>query len=169
MVSWGELFSTFLARKIMGAKHSFRSPNGGGVPSFMPSLHMAKGLPFCLPESPFLPSIVANFQTIRAKQGKNKFLFDVLLCFLGIFGDNKGRNLNIFLKSRREGGVLRWSAACLLACPLGYDCRLFGASGPSRVLAVILWSCVPSFCPLSRFVFGVLSLNMVLFRVFRGF
>ena len=46
---------------------------------------------------------------------------------------------------------------------------LFGVSGPAKRLALVLWSCVPSFCPLSRFVFGALSLNMVLFRVFRGF
>ena len=36
-------------------------------------------------------------------------------------------------------------------------------------MALVLWSCVSSFCPLSRLVFGVLSLNMVLFRVFRAF
>ena len=47
--------------------------------------------------------------------------------------------------------------------------RLFGASGPAKRLALVLLSCVPSFCPLSRFVFGVLSLNVALFRVFRGF
>lgn len=29
MFSWGELFSTFMARKIMGVKGSCRSPNGG--------------------------------------------------------------------------------------------------------------------------------------------
>ena len=46
---------------------------------------------------------------------------------------------------------------------------LFGASGPAKRLALVLWSCVPSFCPLSRFVFGVLSLNMPLFRVLRAF
>ena len=38
-----------------------------------------------------------------------------------------------------------------------------------RVLAFVLLSRVPSFCPLSRFVFGALALNMALFRVFRGF
>ena len=48
-------------------------------------------------------------------------------------------------------------------------CRLFGASGPAKRLALVLWSCVPSFCPLSRFVFGALSLNMPLFRVLRAF
>ena len=36
-------------------------------------------------------------------------------------------------------------------------------------MGFVLWSCVPSFCSLSRFVFGALSLNMVLFRVFRAF
>ena len=46
---------------------------------------------------------------------------------------------------------------------------LFGASGPAKRLALVLWSCVPSFCPLSRFVFGVLLANMALFRVFRAF
>ena len=29
---------------------------------------------------------------------------------------------------------------------------LFGASGPAKRLALVLWSCVPSFCPLSCFV-----------------
>ena len=59
-----------------------------------------------------------------------------------------------------------WPLAYLLACPLvaGFrGCRTCG------VPALVLWSCVPSFCPLSRFVFGALSLNMVLFRVFRAF
>ena len=35
--------------------------------------------------------------------------------------------------------------------------------------ALVLWSCVPSFCPLSRFVFGALLANMALFRVLRAF
>ena len=43
------------------------------------------------------------------------------------------------------------------------------ASGPACCLALVLWSCVPSFCPLSRFVLGVLLANMALFRVFRAF
>ena len=47
--------------------------------------------------------------------------------------------------------------------------RLFGASGPAKRLALVLWSCVPSFCLVSRFVFGVLSLNVALFRVLRAF
>ena len=43
------------------------------------------------------------------------------------------------------------------------------ASGPAGTLAVVLWWRVPSFCPLSRFVFGALLANMALFRVLRAF
>ena len=37
------------------------------------------------------------------------------------------------------------------------------------VLALVLWSCVPSFCPLSRFALGALLANMALFRILMGF
>ena len=37
------------------------------------------------------------------------------------------------------------------------------------VPALVLWSCVPSFCPFYRFVFGALLANMALFRVLKGF
>ena len=43
------------------------------------------------------------------------------------------------------------------------------ASGPAGRLALVLRSCVPSFCPLSRFALGALALNVALFRVFRAF
>ena len=149
MVSWGELFSTFLVRKIMRVEGTCRSPNGGVVTFCRLSIYPDSLCPLCLhllhafpasrmppesgcsrvrmpagcsrvllPESSPLPSIVADFQTIRAKRGKNEFLFGGRWCFLGKIGDNRGRNLNIFLKSRKEGGLLRWSVACLLACPL---------------------------------------------------
>ena len=35
--------------------------------------------------------------------------------------------------------------------------------------AVVLWSCVPSFCPLSRFACGASLANMPLFRILRAF
>ena len=35
--------------------------------------------------------------------------------------------------------------------------------------AFVLWSCVPSFCPLSCFALGALLANMALFRILRGF
>ena len=47
-------------------------------------------------------------------------------------------------------------------------CRLSRVQDLPEV-ALVLWSCVPSFCPLYRFALGALSLNMVLFRVFRAF
>ena len=37
------------------------------------------------------------------------------------------------------------------------------------MLALVLLSCVPSFCPLSRFVLGASLANMALFSVLRGF
>ena len=46
---------------------------------------------------------------------------------------------------------------------------LFGASGPAKRLALVLWWCVPSFCPLCCSSLGALLANMALFRVFRGF
>ena len=120
----------------------------------------------CLPESCLPAFIVANFRTIRAKRIENKFLFGVFWCFLGILGDNKGQNLNIFLKVREGERLERWSVACLLACPLVAGGR---GSGPACCLALVLWSCVPSFCPLSRSSLGALSLNVALFRILRAF
>ena len=48
-------------------------------------------------------------------------------------------------------------------------CRLSRDSGPAGTFALVLWSCVPLFCPLSRFVLGALSLNVALFRAFSAF
>ena len=91
------------------------------------------------------------------------------MCFLGIFGDQRGQNTNIFLKVRGENGLKSGRLPAFWRVHLWQVCRLFGASGPARRLALVLWSCVPSFCPPSRFALGALSLNMVLFRVFRAF
>ena len=134
----------------MGAKHSFRSPTGG-VSLWLYALHIANDF-LCsrlLPESSGCP-IVSNFQTIRAKRGKNEFFFGVLWCFLGILGDNKGQNLNIFLKVKEGKQLGRWSAACLSSCPLVQ--RWAGLRGfrTCRMFALVLWSCVP--CLLSAFL-----------------
>ena len=113
---------------------------------------------------------MANFQTIRAKRGKNEFLFDVLLCFLGIFGDQSGQNPNIFLKARKENRCGGGRLACLLACPLVAGGRGFEASGPARgcsgplvvcslllsALSLCLWCVVFEICLYSRFE-GVFS------------
>ena len=55
---------------------------------------------------------------IRAKRGENELFFGVLWCFLGVLGDHKGQNTNIFLKTREENGLKCGRLACLLACPL---------------------------------------------------
>ena len=67
------------------------------------------------------------------------------------------------------GGAGGACCAGSLACPLVQVVGLFGASGPAKRLALVLWSCVPSFCPLSRSSLVALLANMPLFRVFRGF
>ena len=36
-------------------------------------------------------------------------------------------------------------------------------------VALVLWSCVPSFCPLSRFVLAGLSLKYAFIRILRAF
>ena len=64
------------------------------------------------------------------------------------------------------GGVFR---ACLSSCPLVAGGRGFRGPGPAGGW---LWSSgrvFPPFCPLSRFVFGALALNMALFRILRAF
>ena len=48
-------------------------------------------------------------------------------------------------------------------------CTGFEASGPAEMPALVLWSCVPSFCPFSRFAFVVSLANMALFRVLKAF
>ena len=106
----------------MGVEGTCRSANRGGCPSCW-WLSIANEAPICsrllpAPESCLPCSIVANFQTIGAKQGKNKFFFGVLWCFLGILGDRKGQNLNIFLKVMEGKRLELWSAGCLSSCPL---------------------------------------------------
>ena len=55
-------FFYFYGAKNYGGKGLFSPQNRGGCPSFMPFLHIAKGLPSCLPSS----SPVVNFQPIGA-------------------------------------------------------------------------------------------------------
>ena len=52
---------------------------------------------------------------------------------------------------------------------LGQVVGLFGALGSAGVLAVVLWSCVPSFYPLCCCALVGSLANMALFRVFKAF
>ena len=66
-------------------------------------------------------------------------------------------------------GVVCSSLGGVPWCPLVAYVPDSGPSGPARTLALVLWSCVPSFCPLSRFALGALLANMALFRILRAF
>ena len=88
----------------------------------------------------------AKRHRIRAKQVKSEFLFGVLWSHLGNFGDNEGQKPKIFLKSRKEGRVSRWSAACLSSCPLVKRCA--GSLSVQDLPECRLWSSgvvLPSF------------------------
>ena len=90
----------------------------------------------------------------------------MILSHLGIFGDRKGRNLNIFLKYGVSvcGRVLLW-----WRCPL---VAYVPDSGPAGPAGGWLWSsggALPAFCPLYCIVLVVSLANMALFRVLRGF
>ena len=94
----------------------------------------------------------------------------MLWCFLGNFGDKKGRNLNIFFNC---GAGVGWSCAPLVVVfhrvHWSIGRQAFDASGPAIGR---LWSSggvFHAFCPLSCFACGALHLNMALFRILRGF
>lgn len=77
------LFSVFLVRKIMGTKHSFRSPTGGGCPSFIPALCPLSLLPL------WSPLYLSSIQKARIW-----IYFGMALCFLGKIGDSEERKPN---------------------------------------------------------------------------
>ena len=70
-----------MARKIMGVDSFFHPKIGGGCPSFMPFLHIAKGHPSCLPSS----SLVVNFQSIGANFRQNRAKVNNFLVCFGVF------------------------------------------------------------------------------------
>lgn len=152
MFSWGELFSTFLARKIMGVEGSCRAPNGGGCP-----FCMLPGCPGC-PGCSLLPSwqIFRQSGQIFGKKWQKLTFICLAWCFLGKIGDNKGQKSNIFWKvdtMRVLGGAL---LVCLLACPLVAGGRLSG-------VVLCFRAVFPPFCPLCCFALVVLLANMPLF------
>lgn len=128
----------------MGVKGVFRFPNGGGVLCCRLSIHQT-GTPLLKATSRVLHhSKRTKRHRIRSKQVKNEFFFGVLWCFLGNFGDRKGRNLNIFLK-----------CGCKVGAGCGSACLTFGVSTGVSVpdlsgiqdlpeVALVLWWCVPS-------------------------
>ena len=82
----------------------------------------------------------------QVKIGQKQTFICLILSNLGIFGDRKGRNTNIFLKYGAGVGcrVLLWW--WLLSCPLVRRCagvRGFRTCRTCHRLALVLWWCVP--------------------------
>ena len=89
---------------------------------------------------------------------------------LGIFGDKKGRNLNIFFNC---GAGVGWSCAPLVVVFHGVHwsrgVQAFEASGPTGGWLVSSGGALPAFCPLYCIVLVVSLANMALFRVLKAF
>ena len=93
MFSWGELFSTFMVRKIMGMKSFCRSANRGG-PSFIPALCPLSLLPLYLSSiqkatnlNIFWYGLVfcRDIWRLRREKTKQIFSFGVVLCSVSAF------------------------------------------------------------------------------------
>ena len=141
----------------MGVKGSCRSANRGGCPSFMPVLHIARGLPSCRPSS----SLVVNFQPIganfRQKVARVNFSLVCLGVFSGILETKNGKSEIYF---GFGAFVVLLSSSFVVAVVVSTGCR-WCAPAPS------LWVCsvpfVPAFCPLSCFPFLLCLSNMPYF------
>ena len=166
MFSWGELFSTFLVRKIMGVEGSCRSANGGGVSPFV-----------CSSAAPFLLLSSLPFLLHRVKfsdeQGKKWQKLDFIWCglvFSRDFGRPKRAKIKHILESGRNEGARWWAfvpefhrvhlwqvvgSLWLVLCFRG----VFSSSG--RVF--------PSVCLLCRLVVGALPLKYAFIRILRAF
>ena len=168
MVSWGELFSTFLVRKIMRAKHSFCSPNRGGVSLVLCSLHIAKGLPFCL-SHPLRSSIFSLSGQIFGKKGQKLDFIWCALVFSRCFARPKGAKSKYIFESegKKTGGDV---VACLpFGVPTG--CRWSGNSCYFADVSKIGQDSAgcSAFCPLSRFAFGALACRYAFVSRFKRF
>ena len=150
----------------MGVEGTCRSSNGGGCP-FLQALHIARAF-LCSCSRLLHHSKRAKRHRNRAKRGKNEFFLGVSWCFLGDFGDNKGRNTNIFLKCRKKnrcGGGRLPAFHCVHWCRGVPDS---GPSGPAGVGSGPLVVCSPLFVRFVALLVWLLA-NMPLFRVFRAF
>ena len=66
-------------------------------------------------------------------------------CFVGFFGDQKRQKSNIFWKVGTKWVLVGVFRACLSSCPLMAGVRALCGSGPTEMMALVLWSCVSSF------------------------
>ena len=135
MLSWGELFSIFMARKIMGVEGSCRSPNGGGWPFFVCSPHSKRGSIFSSFPAPFHPPLVSNFQTIganfRQKVAKTNFYL-LALVFSREFRRQERAKFKIYFNF--VAFVVLLSSSFVVAVVVSTGCRGwqgFEVSGPA--------------------------------------
>ena len=139
MFSWGELFSTFLVRKIMGMKGTCRSANGGGVPFYM--------LPFSISKHPFCPpsfhSLRHQFSTKETQKWQKLYFIWCGLVFSREFGRQETAKFKIYL-------IFEGCRASVVALSLGrWWCPL--VAGGRGTLAILLTLAkmdkIPSFRP----------------------
>ena len=92
----------------------------------------------------------------------------MLWCFLGIFGDKKCQNLNIFLKygSGVSCRVLLWW--WLLSCPLVQGSAGFRGFRTCHRLALVLWWCAPRLLPAFLLCLWCIALEYGFISRFKG-
>ena len=148
--------------------------------------HYIASIPFCPLVFPFPAYHQGKKHQKQGEKGQKQKYICLLLCFVGKIGDKKGRNLNIFLKARKEGGVLRWSAACLHRVHLGRwsgnscyfaDVSKIGQDSAGRsafvLLIACLWCVAHKYAFVSRFKgvfrgFPLLDVGLYCLRASRG-
>ena len=134
----------------------------------MPFLHIAKGLPSCLPSS----STVINFQSIgvnfRQKVAKvNIYLLD----FVSPRENRRqqtAKSKHIFEMQEGKRAEM-WPAVCLSSCPLVQRSAGFRGFRTCHRLALVLRWCAPSFLSAFLLPFPAPPFKYALFRVLKGF
>ena len=152
----------------MGVDSFFHPKIGGGCPSFMPFLHIARGHPSCLPSS----SLVVNFQSIGAnfQQNRSKVNFS-LVCF-GVFsGKSETKNGKSEIYFGFGAFVVLLSSSFVVAVVVSTCGRWWcPPSAGGRLLWLVLLSCrVPRLLSAFLLCFTALPFKYALFRVLRAF
>ena len=150
----------------MGVEGTCRSGNRGG-PLVLCSLY--SGVSYFIPLHPSSLSPAYHQGQKASETGQKRAKVNKFLGVLGVLsgiceterGEKQRYIWNVGAKWVRVVALL----VCILACPL------VQASGfrTCQRLALVLWSCVPSFCPFLCLALVALLANMALFRILRGF
>ena len=130
----------------MGVKGTCRSANGGGCPSFMPVLHIASGLPSCLPSS----SLVVNFQPIGANFRQKVAKVNNFLVRFGVFsGKSETKNGKSEIYFGFGAFVVLLSSSFVVAVVVSTCgiCAGFRTCRTCHRSALVLLWCVPCLLP----------------------